>query len=120
VGTSNTTLKSVFDFGGEEATGLDFTMYNANSPAVVQYLDLANGANTINSTTCPALAQAGGVVLIPPSGNGQTITLKGVTGDTGIALSLTAPTFIPFAVSPPSSFVITTNGAITGFKLAFI
>jgi len=119
VGTTSTEIKGTFDLGGDTGESFDFAIYNANSPAVVQYLSLSSGANTINSTTCPALAQCGGVVLIPPSGNGQTITLKGVSGDTGIALSLTAPTVLTFAVSPPSSFVLTTNGTIAGFKLAF-
>jgi len=90
-----------------------------NIGATVQSLTLSSGANTINATTCPALAQCGGVVLIPPTSNGQTITLKGTSGDTGIALSLTEPTVLTFPVAPPSSFVITTNGTIAGFKLAF-
>lgn len=106
--------------GGMTGTLIDYLLTNNNSPADVQYLSLISGANTINATNCPALPQSGGVWLVPPSGNSVTITLKGVTGDTGIALSLIAPTFLPFAVSPPSSFVITTNNAITGFLFVWV
>lgn len=118
VGTSTTTLSTVFNIAGN-GQAVDLSLYNAFSPAVVQSLDLASGFNAINTTTCPALARAGGVFLIPPAGNTQTLTLKGVTGDTGIALSLTAPTFLSLTTSPPN-FGITAGGTVTGFKLAFV
>lgn len=76
---------------------------------------LASGANTI---TVPTAASGGGLpagfFLIPPPGNTQTLTLKGVTGDTGIPISPTQPTVISFAAAPPTSFVITAGGTVTG------
>ena len=93
---------------------------NLQSPIQPQIINLSSGANTINSTTCPAIATAGGVIIKPPAGNTQTITLKGVTGDTGIALNLTAPQMILFPATPPTSFVITAGGSITGMELVWI
>lgn len=119
-GTSTTTIGAIFNLTGDNGQAVDIQLYNAYSPAVLQSLGLSSGANTISTSNCPALAKAGGVILIPPSGNTTSLTLKGVSGDTGIALSLTAPTMLTFATTPPTSFVITTGGAITGFFLAWI
>jgi hypothetical protein len=69
---------------------------------------LGSGANTI---TVPSWAV--GVLIQPPSGNTQTLTLKGVTGDTGVAISETGPTLLSFT-TPPSTFVVTAGGATTG------
>lgn len=120
-GTATVSLNAVFNLtGNNPGQSVDIQLFNANSPAVVQVLTLASGANTINATNCPAIATAGGVILIPPAANTQTIVLKGVTGDTGVALSKVAPTTLTFGTTPPTSFVLTTGGAITGMKLAWI
>lgn len=121
VGTSTINLTARFNFTGTTlGNAVDFQLFNAQSPCDVQSLNLVSGANTINAAACPALASAGGVWLIPPTGNIVTITLKGVTGDTGVALSMTAPTFLAFNSTPPTSFVLTTSDVINGFKLAWV
>ena len=51
-------------------------------------------------------------VYILPIGNTQTITLKGVTGDTGIALSKTNPSVLAFDTSVPA-FGFLAGGATT-------
>jgi hypothetical protein len=76
---------------------------------VMTEVTLASGANTITVPT-----NAAGCVIIPPSGNTQTLTLKGVTGDTGIALSKTNPFMLAFDSTPPASFVITAGALTTG------
>lgn len=119
IGTATAYLRVDANTDQQIATIYDAEMFNANSPVMIQSLALASGANTINATTCPALANAGGVILIPPAGNTIAITLKGVTGDTGLTLSLTAPALLPFPVSPQSSFVITAANIIAGFRLLF-
>lgn len=56
------------------------------------------------------------IVLIPPVGNSTAITLKGVTGDTGIPLN---PNGVA-VVTPTSSVAtwgITTASAITGLRI---
>lgn len=121
VGTATLVLTGTFNFTGTTlGNAIDFQLFNSNSPCDIQILNLVTGANTINATNCPALATAGGVWLMPPTGNGQTVTLKGASGDTGIALSLSCPTFISFASTPPTTIVLTSGGAITGYKLAWV
>lgn len=100
-------------------TALDTQLINVNSPCTPQVVNLTMGNNTFNATTCPALPQAGGVVLIPPNGNGQLLTLKAVTGDTGLPISSVAPSMYNFSPTPPSQFVINAGGAVTGFGLMF-
>lgn len=119
-GQSTITLLAAINLSTDAATAANFSLFNANSPCTPQVLNLASGANTINATNCPALAQAGAVVLIPPLGNIVTLTLKGISADTGVALSPTAPQLITFPTTPPTSFVITTNNTITGFTMLWL
>ncbi len=85
---------------------------NASGSGQNQLVNLSSGANTI---TVPSDATA--VTIIPPAGNAQTLTLKGVTGDTGIALSLLDPCSI--SLSSVSTFVITAGGTVTGLRLIY-
>jgi hypothetical protein len=117
VGICTTSLSVNANLDQQAAIIYDCELFNPNSPATIQLLTLASGANTINATLCPALPQCGGVVLIPPAANTIGVTLKGASGDTGIALSLTAPTTLTFTSSPPSSFVLTAANIINGFRL---
>lgn len=87
---------------------------NAASPGQVELKTLASGANTITAPTGGSTPTA--CTILPPSGNTQTITLKGVTGDTGVALHLTDPTTIALA-SSVTTFVLTAGGTITGIRL---
>jgi len=127
VGTSTTTLQVVFGYlAGQPGMALNFQLFNANSPCAVQALDLISGNNVIDATVCPALTTAAGVFLIPPVGNGATIAIKGIEADTGIPLGYTnapnggPPSFLSFAATPPTSFVIATNATVTGMLLVFV
>lgn len=71
-----------------------------------QVVALTTGANTI---TPPANAIA--VTIIFPAGNTVQVTLKGVSGDTGIALNLTGPTSI--GLQSVSTFVLNAASAVT-------
>lgn len=117
VGSLNLILQAIANFDQQAAQMYDATLWNPNTPANIQTLNLTSGANTISASNCPAIAQAGGVILIPPPVNAVTITLKGVTGDTGVPLSTNAPTVWTFQVVPPTSFVLTTSSTIAGFRL---
>lgn len=119
VGTSTSQLLVTFALS-TTGDAINIQLFNPNSPCVLQSLNLTSGNNTINATVCPALPQAGGMILIPPTDNGQTLALKGITADTGIAISLVSPTLIGLAPAPPTSFVITAGGAITGFQICWI
>ena len=86
---------------------------NTVSPGEIETKDLTTGFNALTVPTAGG-ATAKAVTIIPPAGNAQTITLKGVTGDTGVALHLTDPTTISLGASP--SIGLTVGGNITGVK----
>lgn len=122
VAAATVTLQAFADWAqGQNGEMVNFELFNPQSPAVVQAISLISGANTISATNCPAIATAAGVFVIPPPANGTTITLKGLTADTGIPIAFTgAPTFISFANPPPTSFVLTTNSTITNLYLVWV
>jgi hypothetical protein len=84
---------------------------NASSPAQDQLLTLALGSNTV---TVPSSAVA--CTIVPPAGNTNSITLKGVTGDTGIRIHNTDPTSLAIH-SSVSAFVLTAATTTTGVRL---
>lgn len=71
--------------------------------------------NGFQAFTVPTGATA--VLIIPVAGNAQTLTLKGVTGDTGIALHITNPTVVALGSTP--SIGLTTGGS-TGFTIVWM
>ena len=96
------------------------TLYNQYSIMKDETLSLASGFNQVTlpvstgTTRIPA-----GVIIQMPSTNAQTALLKGVTGDTGIAISPTGQTMITFPAAPSSTsdFGITAGGTINGVRL---
>lgn len=112
-GSSTFTLQLVFNLTGSNPTpSVDVQMFNGNSPCVPQVLSLGSGDTTINATNCPALATAGGLVIIPPQSNANILKIKGVALDTGITLAPAAPQILTFTPgTPPSSFVINASNA---------
>lgn len=73
---------------------------------------LASGANTI---TVPASPAPTGVLIQLPSTNTVVTTLKGITGDTGIAIGKTGVFMLCFdPAALPASFVLTSASAQTG------
>lgn len=87
---------------------------NAASPGSVTIHTLASGVNTITVPTGGSTPTA--ATILPPTGNVQTIILKGVTGDTGVGLHLTDPTVIALA-SSTATFALTAGGTITGLRI---
>jgi hypothetical protein len=84
---------------------------NSSSPGSIQYINLASGFNGINVPTSAVAA-----TIVPPAGNATSITLKGVTGDSGIRLHNTDPTTIALH-SSVSSIGLTAGDAITGVRI---
>lgn len=121
VASATVTLQAFADwFQGQNGEMVNFELTNPNSPAVVQAISLISGNNTINASNCPAIATSAGVFIIPPPGNGTTISLKGINADTGIPIAFTgAPTMLSLANPPLSSFVLTTNSTITNLFLVW-
>jgi hypothetical protein len=75
-----------------------------SGPPAASSVSLSSGFNTLTRPT-----GADGVVIFPDPSNTQTLTLKGVTGDTGLALSTKAPSIITCA----ANVGITAGGATT-------
>lgn len=84
---------------------------NTSSPAAITFQDLASGANTI---TVPTGATA--CTILPPADNTTSITLKKVTGDTGIRLHNTGYTDLSLD-SSVTTFCLTAGASITGIRL---
>lgn len=90
-------------------TGISTSSTNADAPmAGAQLVNLSSGFNTV---TLPTGHTIYGVDITPPSGNTTTLTLKGITGDTGVPLHLTKTTSVAFAAGT-TTFGLTTGGAM--------
>lgn len=82
-----------------------FTLTSAAACAHTQEIVLQLGANTITLPTLPAPT---GCIIVLPSANTAVVTLKGVTGDTGIAIGKTGTTVLTWdPTALPTSFVLT-------------
>ncbi len=94
---------------------------NATSAAAngqVQVLVLQSGANTITVPSAPA--PNGCVIVLPPTNTAAT-TVKGVTGDTGIAIGKTGWAVLPFdPAAVPASFVLTSASTQTALNTYII
>lgn len=90
---------------------------NTQAPGAISILSLSTGANTITLPTGGSTPI--GAVIIPVVGNTQSLTLKGVSGDTGIALHKTNPTIITFDNPAPANFVLTAGGVINGLRIVW-
>ena len=96
---------------GTRAVG-PITLTSAAANGQVQQLVLAAGTNTITIPTVPA--PSGCIIALNPS-NTSIVTLKGVAGDTGIALGKTTTTMLNWdATAVPASFVLTSVSTQTG------
>lgn len=87
---------------------------NADSPGGSALITLASGANTITVPTGGSTVT--GCTIIPPVDNTTNITLKGVTGDTGVQLHDEDPTSL--GIDPAiTSFCLTAAAEIIGVRL---
>lgn len=111
------TRRIIIEFSGDiEASNSFAAASNSASPGQLSIVSLISGANTITPPTGGSTPKS--VTIIPPSGNTVTLTLKGVTGDTGVVLHLTDPTSIGLN-SPTATFVLTASGALAGLRLVW-
>jgi hypothetical protein len=112
--TSNRNIQ--IEFSGDVSYNLiQSALENTVSPAEVIIQSLSSGANTIMAPVVSGLVVTS-LTVIPPAGNTTLITLKGVTGDTGVKLHPTDPTVIALD-STFVSLVLTAAGAIVGVRL---
>lgn len=111
--TSNRTTSLVFTEDQEGAHNIEAAA-NIASPGSITIHTLSSGFNQITVPTAGTVPTA--ATIVPPFGNEQTLTLKGVTGDTGIALHITDPSTLALA-SSVTSFGITAGGTVTGLRI---
>src|ERR1700752_2894513 len=78
---------------------------------------LASGANTITLPTPTTSVQG---VIITPNDSSVTVTLKGISGDTGIAISNVLPTIIAFGSPQPTDITLTSSAlAVSAWELSW-
>lgn len=87
---------------------------NAASPGTIEVKTLALGFNSISVPSVAGVTPTA-VTIIPPAGNANSLTLKGVTGDTGIRLHNTDPTSIALD-SSVTAIGLTTGASIVGVR----
>ena len=88
---------------------------NTTAMGHVQYVTLASGANTITAPVVSGKTFTA-VTIIPPASNTTNITLKGVTGDTGVQIHDEGPCSL--SLDPAvTSFVLTAAAEISGVRL---
>ena len=112
--TASARTQTITFTGDVTATQTNAALQNPASPGVSHLINLAIGSNTITVPTGGATATA--VTIVPPAGNVQAITLKGVGADTGILLHPTDPTTIALGASV-AAFVLNAAGVVTGLRL---
>lgn len=112
------TRKTTIVFTGD-VTGTEIieAATNAASPGMIEVKSLASGLNTITVPTMAGFVPTA-VTIKPPTGNATSITLKGVTGDTGIRVHNTDP-FTLSLDSSVATFALTTGGIIIGVRFTW-
>jgi hypothetical protein len=96
---------------GERRIG-PITLSSVAANGMVQQIALASGANTITVPTAPA--PSGCIIVLNPI-NTVVTTLKGASGDTGIAIGKTTTTVLNWdATAVPATFVLSSASPQTG------
>jgi len=105
------------NLSGDVTASMPFSAANnTNSPGKVDVVTLAAGNNTITPPSGGTTFSA--VTIIPPVGNTNLIIIKGVAGDTGVALHKTDPTTVALD-STVANFVLNAAAQITGVRLVW-
>lgn len=108
----------VLGFSGDITANLNTAAADhATSPGEVITLTLASGANTITAPIISGIVVSS-LTITPPSANTNLMTLKGVSGDTGVPLHLTDPTSIGLDTTFVS-LVINAAAEIVGVRLVW-
>ena len=104
------------EFSGDETFNLiQSAADNTVSPGMVSIQTLTTGANTITAPVVSGIVVTA-LTIVPPSGNTNLITLKGLTGDTGIPIHKTDPTTIGLNTTF-TSLVLNAASTIVGVRL---
>ncbi len=96
---------------GLGTTTCDYQITNSSSICRTDILHILNGANTITAPT-----NAAGVIIQPDPLNRYSMTLKGVAGDTGIAIHKNAPILLPFTANPIGTLSFVIDGGASNYS----
>lgn len=108
--------KTTIIFSGDvTGTHLLEAAVNTDAAASIEIKTLASGANTITVPTGGDTVPTS-VTIVPPSNNDTSITVKGVTGDTGVRIHNTDPTTLALD-DGVTTFCLTAGGTINGVRL---
>lgn len=116
-GTARLALSVILSANGLDPLPLDVLLSNY-SPSADVYYNFAGSATMVAlSTIIPGLdANARVIVVVPPRGNTNAMTLKGVTGDTGVPLNPNGITVIPIPSGGAPTWGLTVTVATTGVR----
>lgn len=92
-------------FGGAPFFSESVDNTSGNAPGSIA---LAAGFNSI-----PVPATSIGVVIVPPPGSVVTLTLKGVTGDTGVGIAAAASSHLAWTAGQMANLGITASAPVT-------
>ena len=108
---ATTATRSIsYSFTGDVvASKTEAAASNATSPGEIEKVPLSTGPNTITPPASPFFPKA--VTIVMPAANTVLVTLKGVTGDTGVPLHKTDPTSIGLDATA-TSFCLTAASAV--------
>lgn len=116
-GTAQLAMSIVLSANGAQPLPLDLWISNY-SPSIDTTYTFAGSATMVAlSTILPSLdANARVIIVVPPRGNTNPLTLKGVTGDTGVPLHPNGVSVIPVPSGGAPTWGITATSAITAVR----
>lgn len=116
-GTASLGLQLILSDHGINPLPLDMWISNYSPCADFSYNFAGSATMVALSTIFPGLdANARFVVVIPPAGNTNPMTLKGITGDTGVPLNPNGATVLMVPSGGAPSWGITATSAIVGVR----
>lgn len=118
VAISRVAISALYQFAAGSSEVIDYLVSNPYSNVRMDTFPLAAGENTLTRPTSP---EPGGMILLPPTDNTETLELRKSTGVTGFALAPAAPTFIAFpAAGPGSNPIIQSGGTVSNFRVIWV
>lgn len=115
VGSANISFSGNYsESAGSAGTVTGVVWANSNSPISQYTTTLASGFQNISVPDT-----AGAFYMELPSGNSQTVVLKGVTGDTGVSVLPAGAVFITLVTGSSRNIGVTAGGTIANVKIKF-
>lgn len=112
---ATSTLRITGQVAGNPSGAKDIDITLSTSGGLCDAVNLGSGATTV---TVPSGHTRG--LLVLSSSNTATLTLKGVTGDTGIPQALTGPILLSFSTSTGTTFVASASASIGNVEVIWL